>query len=667
MKKMRKLLCLLLALLLVASLLPAVWAAELPFQDVAPGSWYETYVDYAYSNGLMNGTGEGLFSPDTNMSRGMIVTVLHRLEGSPAASAALPFDDVPGNQYYYAPVVWSYENGIVNGVSDTKFAPNSNVTREQLVTIFYRYANTKGYDTSAQADLSGFSDAAAIQSYAAGALSWAVAEGIITGMDAATLSPGGFATRAQFAAIVQRFNAWADTQTTEQGPTEPSTEATEATDPTEETNPSEETVPPETEPPEPVQVADPVDLSALNQLPQYAVQDIRYYTDHQVKAKKEPTDTHTRFSSLPNDLVEAYVAMLQENGFTLVEAYSESYSFGDKFMSWGLTYDAAPELETIGQQFVGNECHLCIWKSGSNSSWTCYIEHVPELVLCDLGIRMDGTTADLTPKGESLGAGLIRLPDGSYQTDDGRLSTNVGSAVVVRDGAGLSGSVNCETDDSDFTITISGYMPEESISLKLNEETLVQNSIYDKYDFEGDDITFTATVDGEDITQFYNSKIYDSIFVRVMYYEPDGDAVFYIHASTTGTEPKEIEALCAVSTVPEPEKPMPEYDEEDLVSVSGYGDETIYLTTDQVLEIYYSHREFDSAYHVFDWKITEGSDLVEVYGAYDSRTFFPTGAGVVVVKMRYEYTKEEADVLTGYPRDNPKSKHYTYSIIIEEP
>ena len=241
---MKKLICLLLSFVLVLGLLPSAYAAELPFRDVSSNSWYRGAVEYVYTNGLMNGTGEGVFSPDTNMSRGMIVTVLHRLEGSPASSAKIPFGDVSAKQYYYNAVVWSYENGIVNGTSANTFSPDNNVTREQLVTIFFRYANAKGYDAAKRIELSGYADAEKISGYAKEALQWAVAEGIITGMDAKTLAPGGFATRAQFATIIQRFISWTEAQTEEPEPTETAPQPTE-----EETKPTEEEPKPtETEP-----------------------------------------------------------------------------------------------------------------------------------------------------------------------------------------------------------------------------------------------------------------------------------------------------------------------------------------------------------------------------------------------------------------------------------
>lgn len=206
---------LLATVLAISCLALPTFAAGHPFTDVPSGSWFEEPVVYCYTGGLMNGTGDTVFSPDMNMSRGMIVTVLHRLEGRPASSAQIPFTDVPGNQYYHDAVVWSYENGIVNGISDTAFAPDANVTREQLVTIFCRYAIAKGYgivgmDDLAISRLNYFHDVDNLHDYARNAMVWAEVNGIITGVTENTLVPEGNATRAQFATIMQRFLQWCE-------------------------------------------------------------------------------------------------------------------------------------------------------------------------------------------------------------------------------------------------------------------------------------------------------------------------------------------------------------------------------------------------------------------------------------------------------------------------
>ena len=179
--------------------------APLPFPDVTEGDWFYDAVRYAYENGLMDGVGDNLFAPNSETTRAQLVTILYRLAGQPAVSGDLPFTDVEAGTWYTDAVAWAAANGIVNGVSETEFAPGKDITREQLATILFRYAEAKGYDVSARADLSAYTDADQIQSYAAESVAWAVAEGLIQGFEDNTLRPAGNATRAQIATILMRF------------------------------------------------------------------------------------------------------------------------------------------------------------------------------------------------------------------------------------------------------------------------------------------------------------------------------------------------------------------------------------------------------------------------------------------------------------------------------
>ena len=179
--------------------------APLPFPDVTEGDWFYDAVRYAYENGLMDGVGDNLFAPNSDTTRAQLVTILYRLEGQPAPSGDSGFSDVAAGTWYTDAVAWAAENGIVNGVSETEFAPGKDITREQLATILFRYAEAKGYDVSARADLSAYPDANQIQSYAAESVAWAVAEGLIQGFEDNTLRPAGNATRAQIATILMRF------------------------------------------------------------------------------------------------------------------------------------------------------------------------------------------------------------------------------------------------------------------------------------------------------------------------------------------------------------------------------------------------------------------------------------------------------------------------------
>ena len=184
-----------------------VYAAWEPFDDAGRGDWFYDSVVYVYENGLMDGVSDTLFDPDGTVTRGMIVTILHRLEGEPESDFKLPFDDVKEGQWYAEAVRWAAGEGIVNGVSETEFAPNAAVTREQLAAILHRYAQHKGYDVSIgeSTNILSYSDFASISEYAISAMQWACGEGIITGVTESTLEPQGTATRAQSAAILMRF------------------------------------------------------------------------------------------------------------------------------------------------------------------------------------------------------------------------------------------------------------------------------------------------------------------------------------------------------------------------------------------------------------------------------------------------------------------------------
>ena len=175
------------------------------FTDVSSGDWYYEAVQYACKNGLMTGTGGGAFSPNATVTRGMLVTILYRLEGTDAASGASPFTDISSGSYCEQAAAWAAANGIVSGYGDGRFGPNDALTREQLAAILYRYAQYKGCDLSAAGSMSGYSDASAIGGYARTAMAWANAEGLITGTSGNLLSPKGTATRAQTAVILMRF------------------------------------------------------------------------------------------------------------------------------------------------------------------------------------------------------------------------------------------------------------------------------------------------------------------------------------------------------------------------------------------------------------------------------------------------------------------------------
>lgn len=180
--------------------------SETKFNDVSANDWFASAVDYVTGKGMMNGTADNTFSPKANTTRGMVVTVLYRLENQPSTSAA-SFTDVASGAYYANAVAWANANGIVSGYGSGKFGPNDKVTREQLAAILYRYAQYKKYDVSVGEDTNilSYDDAQSISSYAIPAIQWACGAGVVTGKSGSKLDSKGNATRAEVAAMLMRF------------------------------------------------------------------------------------------------------------------------------------------------------------------------------------------------------------------------------------------------------------------------------------------------------------------------------------------------------------------------------------------------------------------------------------------------------------------------------
>jgi uncharacterized repeat protein (TIGR02543 family) len=174
------------------------------FNDVNDNDWFAGSVRWAYENGLMRGITETNFAPHLSATRGMIVTILHRLGGSAETTAGSPFTDT-ASDYYAEAVNWAVMNNIVSGYGDGRFGPEDSITREQLAVILMNYAKLKGYDVSVTADISQFSDSSSVSDWAADAIAWANAAGLINGKGGGILDPGGEATRVELAAILQRF------------------------------------------------------------------------------------------------------------------------------------------------------------------------------------------------------------------------------------------------------------------------------------------------------------------------------------------------------------------------------------------------------------------------------------------------------------------------------
>lgn len=178
---------------------------ELNFTDVKESDWFFKGVEYVVDKGIMSGVSENEFAPSGKLTRAMLVQMLYNMESRPACDAENAFMDVPVGQWYTDAVIWANDAKIVSGMGEGLFAPNMEITREQMVAMLYNYAKFKGYDVTASADLSKFADTASVSAWAQPAMQWAVAEGYISGMGDNQLAPQGTATRAEIASVIMRF------------------------------------------------------------------------------------------------------------------------------------------------------------------------------------------------------------------------------------------------------------------------------------------------------------------------------------------------------------------------------------------------------------------------------------------------------------------------------
>lgn len=178
---------------------------DLNFTDVKESDWFFKGVEYVVDKGIMSGVSENQFDPSGKLTRAMLVQMLYNMESRPACDAENAFIDVPVGQWYTDAVIWANDAKIVSGMGEGLFAPNMEITREQMVAMLYNYAKYKGYNVTASADLSTFAGNASVSAWAQPAMQWAVAEGYISGMGDNQLAPQGTATRAEIASVIMRF------------------------------------------------------------------------------------------------------------------------------------------------------------------------------------------------------------------------------------------------------------------------------------------------------------------------------------------------------------------------------------------------------------------------------------------------------------------------------
>lgn len=417
----------------------------------------------------------------------------------------------------------------------------------------------------------------------------------------------------------------------------------------------------------PETVASAMDLAESFRAPQAALPDLHFWSSETVGYQEEPhvsQDGTTAYYTYKTDLdtIRAYVEMLKNSGFTQVGIY-EGYK-GSMYY-WAFTCDAAEDVPMIYDGITETDCHVYIgWTDSSRKKFRFGVAR--QLPVCDTGLRQDGSTVDVMPQGISAGAALLRNSDGSYATADGRLQTTVGNAMVIRDGTVYNTTGSYHLDGSKEKVWIDDYYRNESIYIQFNTHALMQGDVYRNTDIRDWNLTamdkgsvdhyqYDAPLslfifqDGKMRQPTWNDSYYETATLRLMYYDRGGDAVFYIYARfDNGQEPKEVEALVAVS-----------------MAQSGVLDDATYMKVGDRLTLTYSHREFDSDYHTFDWEIIEGVGKAAIDVQGDTCSVTAQSPGVVRVRVTYHYTADEPDVLTGIIRPVRHAITETYSFIIE--
>lgn len=411
---------------------------------------------------------------------------------------------------------------------------------------------------------------------------------------------------------------------------------------------------------EPVTVCGELDLSPYAVAGENVLQDLRYWTDGESAYCDTPGqingDQAIKYRS-DMDTVRAYVKMLEGQGFTLVDYY-EGYKGGA--YSWYLVCDKTPDATYLQREDI--KCHVCIdWNSNNKRDFMMYVS--PDLVVADAGLRQDGTTVSLVPAGLSLGAGLLRMPDGSYQTSDGRLHADLNTAMVIRDGVEYHCNARFIISDGAEQVWIEDYYRNEGIFMETPGNYLMQNDLLQLRDFARRQPIDSAK-GGLDGTQYdrpafamahgsswigpgINQTDYISVSMRVMYLDRSGDAVYYFYASFRDGEPREVEVLCVVST-----------------EGSGEMDNVTYLEIGDNLTLTYNGPDSES-YQTYDWEVISGGENVVIESGGNKCKIKAVDAGGVTIRVTYSYTVEEPDVLTGILRNAPHSATQDYHFVIE--
>lgn len=422
-------------------------------------------------------------------------------------------------------------------------------------------------------------------------------------------------------------------------------------------------------------LAEGIDLSSYAQIPDNAIQEFWSWSEGGARVGYDPEGGYS-YWKVTKELAEEYITFLtEEMGMVLQETGKNSYG-----VSYGFTHSMVEAEGTIAHTRLENKYPVVLSYGGTENAKFYVNKDV--FNVCDMGYRRSGTKEEVKVYGDSAGAALIKTSDGIYKTDDGRLQTKLNEAMVIRNGETAVTEAMHEIREAKESILVEYYYRDEGFYLETPKYYSLTGDIYrmdelvqsdyptferDEMEYEeyGGKLTFLMSHNGTWIGPRHWENEYKQLTVRVMYYEKDVEAVYYIYAKFAQEEPNEVEALVAVDLSEKEEK------QEQDTSTEVVSDEIVQLKDGDTLlvgqtgELSYNKRKSGSSYHVYNWSIIDGKGRATLEEENDSCKITAIESGKVKVKCSYSYTVDSTNVLTGNPEKDSKIDSKIYEIMIE--
>lgn len=422
-------------------------------------------------------------------------------------------------------------------------------------------------------------------------------------------------------------------------------------------------------------LAEGMDLSSYEQIPDNAIQEFWSWSEGGARVSYSE-EKGIGYWKVTKELADEYIAFLtKEMGLVLQESGKNSYG-----VSYGYTHPTIEAEGTVSDKRLSGKYPI-VFSYGGTENARLYTNK-EAFTVCDMGYRRSGEKEEVKVYGESADAALIKTSDGIYKTDDGRLQTKLNEAMVIRDGESAVVEAYHQIRDTKESILVEYYYRDEGFYLETPKYYSLTGDIYrfdeliqsDYPTFERDEmeyeeysgnLTLLMSHNGVWVGPTHWENEYKQLTVRVMYYEKDVEAVYYVYAKFSDEEPGEVEALVAVELSEKEDKQeqsaLGEVVSDEIVELKD-GDT---LLVGQTGEITYGKRKSGSSYHVYNWSIIDGKGRATLDEENDSCKITAIESGTVKVKCSYSYTVDSTNVLTGNPEKDSKIDTKIYEITIE--